>query len=415
MSLARLYQKNCQRRLAIAAYKAILEKQPLAMEAVTALLSLGYDKSELKTFYDNISKLRGGSEEYSTAMLARWLPNVFGLESAKHHCDYEVCQHHYSELTKLQQANMSNKNVWLMLRMAKCAHDADQLDVSRYLYEQVRSVDPLIIEGMHDYGYLLFTQNDKNALNGLTNDILYINNGHATGWLLASMFCECRKEDDTTGDTNGGNAKTFVEKAIQLDPSFAAAFVFKGHLHLSQGHHEQATIAFYQANSLCKTLESYKGLVTANLTLGKTKEAMVAAKESISLMPNCAATYLLYAKCLSRSPNSTVDTLKAYNKALEIDPCNFKAAGAISDICVMQGKLHEASTCLKDILDRKSDYSIRIQLAKVLTTLAHYAEAMQQLQLAIGERPNDNLDAVNELERVETVMSEYAVGGNIHE
>lgn len=412
ISLARLYQKNCQRRLAIAAYKAVLEKQPLAMEAVTALLSLGYDKPELKTFYTNISKSRSGNED---AMVAKWLPNIFGLENAKYNCDYDVCQHHYSELINLEHTDMSNRNVWLMLRMAKSAHDADQLDLSRYLYEQVRSIDPLVIEGMHEYGYLLFTQNDKNALNGLTNDILRIDNRHATGWLLASMFCECRKEDDIS-DASGSNAKTFVEKAIQLDPSFAAAFIFKGHLHLSQGNHEQATIAFYQANSLCKTLESYKGLVTANLTLGKTKEAMVAAKESVTLMPKCAATYILYGKCLSRSPNSTVDTLKAYSKALEIDPYNFKAAGAISDIFVMQGKLHEASTCLKDILDRKSDYSTRIQLAKVLTTLAHYAEAMQQLQLAIGERPNDNLDAVNELERVEAVMSEYEEeGGNMNE
>ena len=48
-------------------------------------------------------------------------------------------------------------------------------------------------------------------------------------------------------------------KAINQDNKYAPGFRLKGHFLLSNGHPEQAVIAFYQSNTLEKDITSFSG------------------------------------------------------------------------------------------------------------------------------------------------------------
>ena len=109
----------------------------------------------------------------------------------------------------------------------------------------------------------------------------------------------------------------------------------------------------------------------AHLELGNAKDAMLAARDAVTAMPTSSIAYTLIGQCLSRSSTGT-DVIKAYKKALRMDPLNTKAASYMAEFYKKQGKLHEASLCLKSILEfpvfgkSYQTYELRTQLAKIL-------------------------------------------------
>ena len=288
--------------------------------------------------------------------LSGWMKLIVNILGAKQGNDYNLMAKHCNKLS-----TFAPKNVWLMTKMAQSAAQAEHYEESINLFRQVRALDPLSMEGMETYGLQLLDMGCADELNCLTNDVLAVDSKRYIGWLLAAMFCELKGEHD--------KSKILVEKAVDIDP-LPSCFWVKGRFLLSHGQNEQALIAFFQANSLEKSLQSYSGLVQAHLALGNIKDATIAARDAVTTMPTSSIAYTLIGQCLSRSSTST-EVIKAFTKALKIDPTNTKAASYMAEFYKKQGKLHEASLCLKSILEfpifgSNQTYAIRTQLAKNL-------------------------------------------------
>ncbi len=116
-------------------------------------------------------------------------------------------------------------------------------------------------------------------------------------WLAAAWYCAVKADTE--------NAVSFADKAIMLQPQYSLAYLAKGRMLMQQGSVDSALIAFSQAHSLDKDLTSLMGLVEANISLGKFKEAANWSRESVRLFPKAAQSYFMMGNVLAKSPNAS--------------------------------------------------------------------------------------------------------------
>lgn len=94
-------------------------------------------------------------------------------------------------------------------------------------------------------------QADSVELNNLANDILSVSCSSPIGWLVVALFCDSKGNSD--------KAMSFVDKAISLDSKYSLSYFMKGKLSMAQGNSKQASVAFFQANTLRKELITLTG------------------------------------------------------------------------------------------------------------------------------------------------------------
>ncbi|CAN0414318.1 unnamed protein product, partial [Ectocarpus sp. 8 AP-2014] len=85
----------------------------------------------------------------------------------------------------------------------------------------------------------------------LANELLSTDPMRAEAWVVMALYSEVRGDKD--------KATVFVDKALELKPNYAMAFILKGSLVLAEGNHEEAPKLFLQANHIRKDIYSYKG------------------------------------------------------------------------------------------------------------------------------------------------------------
>ncbi len=197
-------------------------------------------------------------------------------------------------------------------------------------------------------------------------------------------------------------------KAVQLEPKYAESFRIKGSMCLKRSNFELALIAFSQANSLEKDMTSFSGIIEANIELGKLKDAVLAAKESIAMFPKSSAAHFAMGYTLSKSTqiSAQIESIRSCQKALQLNPMNTSAVTCLAEALSLQGRHDEAVDCLNRILDQKAEYKLRFLLAKLYTNAGKFADAIQNLQLSMGLNLNseDTIEATTELARVEQLM-----------
>jgi len=394
MMLGKLYRAANLKRMAIAAYKAVVIAQPFAMEAIQWLFSLGVEHAEIEALLgiSTAAPLDEPAEECEQVHVHAWIKPVVAALACLRLCDHSQFMVHYNVLAKSYP-----ENVWLKAKLASSLVQADYQQEALQVFRQIRIADSAYTEGMEMFGLVLFESGLGRELNMLANDLLAVSPQGPTGWLVAALYCQLSGAHD--------KAKVLLEKAVDMDP-IPACFNIKGRILLAEGQsNDLAVIAFFQANSLDKSLMSFSGLVQAQLALDKVKDATSAAKDAITMLPRSPLACILVGQCLARSANGLAESLKAYSRALKLDPGCARAASSLAELLAAQGKLHEASLCLRSALERHSSFQLRFQFAKLLISLGNYAGAIEQLHEAIVQAPADHGDAVAELERVEALLA----------
>lgn len=417
MLLGQLYQEASLRKMAVAAYKAVLQLQPLAVEAVQHLLTLGVDHTELSQWQVGATGASGPTKGFlssktmahptqSQSLMQRIGVTLAALKGGEH----LQFMAHFSQLKKLFP-----KSVWLQGLLARSLAQAEYIDEALLAFRSMRNTDPSYLDSdggsIETFGTLLFDRGTTLAareLSSLANDVLAVDSSRPTGWLLAALCCQLHGEHE--------KARRLVEKAVDIEP-LAACFRIKGRILLAEPGGrcaDQALISYFQANSLQKDVASFAGLVQAHLALGKIKDATSVAKDCVTLLPRSPASYVLIGQCLARHTNGLPESVKAYAKAMKIHPDHMRAVELMAEALVTQGKLHEASLCLRGVLERQSgsstrgQYQLRTQFAKVLAALGNFPEAIEELHVAIAQAPAEYADAALELERVEGMLSAAA-------
>jgi tetratricopeptide (TPR) repeat protein len=201
--------------------------------------------------------------------------------------------------------------------------------------------------------------------------------------------------------TKKENAKAIemFERAIELDPEYALAYVALGAAHhrdFSFGWNrdprtlEQAfefarkAISLDDSSSLAHAL-----LANVYIQKGEFEKAIFQAERALSLDPNSADAYLTMGNIL-RSVGRSEEAVEAIKKAMQLDPHYYAYYNTdLADAYRNLGQYKEAIASLKEALARNPDYiTAYLGLASVYRDLGQYQEAIASLKEALARDPD---------------------------
>jgi len=174
------------------------------------------------------------------------------------------------------------------------------------------------------------------------------------------------------------------DKAIEIDPQYAAAWCYKGFALDELGKHDEATKAYDKAIEIDPQYAAAawfnKGYALNNQ--GKYVEAITAYDEAIRLDPNDANAWFGKGYALGNQGELN-ESIKAYDKTIEIDPeyaiaWNNKAANLL-DLGINDGSLQASEKAIG--IDSKLAIAWRNK-GNALDGLARYDEAIQSYNKA---------------------------------
>jgi len=209
------------------------------------------------------------------------------------------------------------------------------------------------------------------------------------GW---GHFFRLTKKDNT-------KAKEMFERAIELDPEYALAYVAMGYAHfldyalqwnIDPRTLEQAFEFARKAISLNDSLSlAHVLLADVYRTKGQFEQAISQAERALSLNPNDPSAYLSMGKTLIFVGRSE-EAVEAIKKAMYLNPhypfyYNTDLARAYRNL----GQYEEEIATLKEILVRNPNFiDTYLYLAQVYQDLGQYKEAIASLKEALARNPD---------------------------
>ncbi|GJS57660.1 putative reverse transcriptase domain-containing protein [Tanacetum coccineum] len=116
------------------------------------------------------------------------------------------------------------------------------------------------------------------------------------------------------------------------------------------------------------------GLVRSYLALSKTKEALYVAKEAMKAMPQSAKALKLVGDVYASNSSGRDEAKKFYESALKLEPGYLRAAFALAELNVMEGRNYEACA---DVFFLKADIcQLGIDQRKVNVLAREYCDAI---------------------------------------
>jgi tetratricopeptide (TPR) repeat protein len=163
----------------------------------------------------------------------------------------------------------------------------------------------------------------------------------------------------------------YFERAVELDPDFALAYVglADGHMWLSgrSGYPLEETLRKAQA-ATDKALalddrlgEAYNSLAGMKHARNDYEGAEAAFRRALELNPNYATAYYWYGQLLDLSLNRNEEALALYRKAVELDPLSVGAIVSLGECLLFLGRVQEDLAWFEKAIeidpDRSSAYS----------------------------------------------------------
>ncbi|CAM9451125.1 unnamed protein product, partial [Hapterophycus canaliculatus] len=290
----------------------------MAVECIVPLLEMGVTGQEVLSIIDTALKETPGGVTMSELP---WLPLYVMGHSDSCACRSKDALANFARLEHLYPTNLG-----ALLQVAKAHMDLDQWDEALSAFKKARLVDDANMDLMDCYGVVMRQKTMPGGLNRLANELLSTDPMRAEAWVVMALYSEVRGDKD--------KAIIFVDKALELKPNYAMAFIFKGSLVLTEEKPDEASKLFLQANHIRKDIYSYKaGLVNAYLKASKFRKAGFAAKEANEVMPGDARTVLLTGNVWEHIKGGMTDNRhkakRAYERALRIDPVFLDATLAL--------------------------------------------------------------------------------------
>lgn len=213
-------------------------------------------------------------------------------------------------------------------------------------------------------------------------------------------FAQGRQEMSKRTADALSRAQAHFEKAIELDPSYALAYVGLADTLTLQvvytDRKEGDSIAPRQA-AIDKALaldplsgEAYASLAGVRLSESKYEEAEEYYLKGIELSPNYAAAHHWYAGFLRKSIRSE-EALPYIRKAIELDPMSAIIAESLANLLLTLGRVEEAQTTLLKGIERNPEFSrFYFRMAGLLARLGRVGEAANWARAATRLAPFDH-------------------------
>ena len=398
MLLGKLYTATSRKQLAVDSFLAALRLNPYALEAVTALATLGTDKAPITSALE--SSLTALS--YSDVQFAFVSKEIVLVLTAKYRHQTALA----SQLLQKLSAEYPD-NVFLLLIQAELALLQSNHEAAKDLFHRVRSLEPGNVTGMDQYANLLGMSGKMNELSDLTDRMLQIDDKSPISWTCLALYHKYHGRRETSA-----NALKFIEKAIALDQKHAFAHFIRGTILFEEHRPEYAAVSFFRSIEIQPTVATYEGLVDSYLAAGKDREAIAAAKTAYNLAPRDPRTQTLVGLALAQG--SAAPAKRSLTKSLQMSPslarplfCLVKILRAEKDydqcieLLTKALEAHALTVGYNSSLASVEDIFCR--MGSIYTSKESYKEAVDAYNRALAANTYCNT-AIEALDRLEKLM-----------
>lgn len=393
---AKIARSEGHDRAAVMAYKEVLVKWPFAIEAVVALAELGVKAVDTR---HAIRKAAADAEAEGEdfAVLEAYTTAYGALEAE----DYVTAQNAVAQMTRAFPYDPYVAGV----KARTDAADGRDVDAAIREYAAIRAMDPHFVEGMDEYGLILYDFGEKRALEALSSEMLRLTPHAAESWTCVALYFDT-KLSGREHHSGRDDALVAAEKAVQINPRSHVAHLVLGSLYLKGNRYKAAVRAFNQCNAIKVSMKAYHGLVKSYLALGSMANAMMCARQAHKRSPQNAVAWSLLGDVHAKNKDQYDKAIKAYEQALAYNPRLVRAVKALAALNIRIGKVHVARAILQRQLDdyQPSDEDELIQLycrlAQALMLSRQTAESVKYYTRALAIRP-DCVIAQKALEKFE--------------
>ena len=212
MALGKLYQQIGMERPAVASYREVVREQPLALEAIRALLQLGVKAKEVVELSSEAGALVAASRQ------ADWLPSWISAQAALHGKEYEVA---VQEMRTLEDGELRN-SVGVLVDQGLAHHWAGQGEQAVAVLSRAATLDRQLLRGMDSLAALLANLGRTRELETLATRLMGVSEEAPQPWVAMGHFCHLNKKSP--------RAVYFAHKACLLDTRNVEALLLKGNV-----------------------------------------------------------------------------------------------------------------------------------------------------------------------------------------
>lgn len=366
LCMGNLYRQNGSTRIAIQCYKTILKKQPLALEALFAMLELGASWSEVAHIYTETPR---GFEWVKSMAMATHL-------AARH--KYTDAMKKYTTLDK-----QCTNNVLVKARLAHCFVHMEDFDNALRVFEKVHQMDPTFRYHMDVYASVIHHKGDTSMLNRLVQTMIRYHPQQPETWTSVGIYL----------DLKGRKAKAMehLMKALALDPRHEMALLQRGVILHSMSRMEESLYIFKKAAEVRKSCTALQGMAQSYIALQKPAEATRIAQQAFRLMPNHPKAVTLYGLVLLHQREHRTEAGKIIDRVLKMDPTYVDAIIAKSHLFLLEEQYDKAMQILLNCVEHTSNAQVYTKLGELCEMQKKSAEALEYYEKALRICPHHTL------------------------
>ena len=239
----------------------------------------------------------------------------------------------------------------------------------------------------------------NNALVGWNEARLLLQNKSVSEALVVASNTNKRFPDDVEGLGVLGSclrannelleSLLYLDKAIELDPNYAEAFINRGLIRLSKEDKVEALEDLEAAHNLKPHIKQIWDLIISlKMGFGQFSETITLLELMTKTDPKNAKNFFNKAVCHQHLAEFKM-AIEFYNKALSIEPDNAEVYVNMGSVLKDQGKLEEAIAACKKALSIKPDYAeVYNNMGSVLVQQGKLEEALQSYNKALTIKPD---------------------------
>lgn len=381
MALAKLYLRSGMDRSAITSYKEVLRECPMALDAVFGLLSLGLKGADVVALV-----MTGMPQGMFCDWLSSWIRGHALLTSQEYTKAIQTFR-------CIDSKTALKDNIYLMTSIAKAAFLEGHYTQAMLTFQRAHAMDPLHIQHMDIYAYLLAKEKKTVELQRLANQLMKATEAAAEPWLAMGYYSLETKK--------ASRALYFAHKANSIDPTNVESLLLKGLTLLEVKKAQEAILHYQSAVRLApQRFEAYKGLIDCYLAAHRTREALAWAGKALKTLGASVRTLTLYGSVVAKEP-ATVSKAKPYlEKAMKLDASNLEPVYVLTEILGQEKQFDKGIEMLRSYLQNQSTCRLHQMLGDFLTQIGDHLEALDQYSKALGLDPS-NARAKEGIERVE--------------
>lgn len=376
MALAKLYLHEGRDRSAITCYKEVIREHPLALGALTGLLSLGMRGADV------IAYIMNGIPQASFDWLNSWIKGHAHIAAKEY-------SNAISTFRAMEPNHGLKDNVLVLNSLGEACFHGGHYTQAMAQFRRAHTLDPLSLKNMDIYAYLLSKEKKTAELHSLAQSLMSVSETSVEPW-VAMGYSSLALHSPNNNKSKTIRAVYCAQKAYFLDNLSVQALVLKGSALLDMKKSPQAIQHFQEAVRMAPNrFEAYQGLIGCYMSMRKIKEALAWATRAFKTIGNNARTCTLIASVLAKDPTCIAKAKQYLNRAMQSDPHLLEPVHLMVDLLIQEQDYVKGVELLRQMLEHHSTTRLHQQLADCLARMNHHQEAFHEYSISLSLDPNN--------------------------